>query len=289
MAGWATMARARADLLKDKLDALPDTPDKQRLQGRLADVRQRRIDARSVFGWITGNAVNETWSVLHQVEEGIDELMPDTEIPKITHEAEAHLSEGLPRRRADKLRSALGDGKEGPREAALNAIRTAHRAAEERHESERNQQRGMVGIAALLFVGALVLVVLQATTLDGDHIIPPPSEGMNMSGWVLLALVMLLGMVGGLFSALISLYISSRRFANTAWFDPRPGLVLIKLVVGIYSAMIGVLAVGTGEVVGGYRSVAAVLLLAFIFGYGQQALTTFIDRKVASTLKDKTS
>jgi ribose/xylose/arabinose/galactoside ABC-type transport system permease subunit len=59
--------------------------------------------------------------------------------------------------------------------------------------------------------------------------------------------------------------------------------------VGIYSAMIGVLAVGTGELVGGYGSVASVLLLAFIFGYGQQALTTFIDRKVASTVKDKAS
>lgn len=289
MAGWATMARTRADLLKDKLDALPDSPDKQRLQGRLVEVRQRRIDAGGLFGWLTGDAVNETWSVLHQVEEGIDELLQDTEIPRILNEAEAHISEGLPKRRADKLRSALGNGGAGTREAAVNAIRIAHRAAEERHESERNQQRGMVAIAALLFVGALVLLVLQAGALERDSIIPPPSEGMKMPGWTLLALVMLLGMVGGLFSALISLYVSSKRFANTAWFDPRPGLVLIKLVVGIYSAMIGVLAVGTGEVVGGYSSVASVLLLAFIFGYGQQALTTFIDRKVADTLKDKTS
>lgn len=289
MAGWATMARTRADLLKDKLDALPDSPDKQRLQGRLADVRSRRIDAGNLLGWLTGDAVNETWSVLHRVEEGIDELVPDKEIPKIVNEAEAHISEGLPKRRADTLRSALGNGGAGTREAAVNAIRIAHRAAEERHESERNQQRGMVGIAALLLVGALVLLVLQASAFETDNIIPPPTEGMKMPGWALLAMVMLLGMVGGLFSALISLYISSRRFVNTAWFDPRPGLVLIKLVVGMYSAMIGVLAVGTGEVVGGYASVASVLLLAFIFGYGQQALTTFIDRKVADTLKDKSS
>jgi uncharacterized membrane protein YgdD (TMEM256/DUF423 family) len=187
MAGWATIARTRADLLKDKLDALPDSPDRQRLQGRLAEVRKRRIDAVNLSGWLTGDAVNATWSVLHRVEEGIDELMPDTEIPKIVNEAEAHISEELPKRRADKLRSALSNGGAGTREAAVNAIRIAHRAAEERHESERNQQRGMVGVAALLFVGALILLILQASTLDGDSIIPPPSGGMKMPGWTLLA------------------------------------------------------------------------------------------------------
>ena len=41
-------------------------------------------------------------------------------------------------------------------------IRDAHSAAEERHESERNQQRGVLCIAAGLFVAAVVTIVLQA-------------------------------------------------------------------------------------------------------------------------------
>jgi hypothetical protein len=91
---------------------------------------------------------------------------------------------------------------------------------------------------------------------------------------------MIFGMLGGALSALLSLYITDKQFTNTMWFDPRPALTLVKVSVGLWSAVVGVLAVGTGLVVGVYTSVASVLLLAVLFGYGQQALTKFMDRKV---------
>ena len=52
---------------------------------------------------------------------------------------------------------------------------------------------------------------------------------------------------------------------------------------------LGVLAVGTNLIVGVYTSLASVLLLAFIFGYAQQAVTRFIDRKAADVLGGKTA
>jgi hypothetical protein len=51
--------------------------------------------------------------------------------------------------------------------------------------------------------------------------------------------------------------------------------------MGLWTAVLGILAVGTGVVVGVYTSLASVLLLALIFGYSQQTVTGFIDRKAA--------
>ncbi len=60
-----------------------------------------------------------------------------------------------------------------------------------------------------------------------------------------------------------------------------PLLVAAKLVMGIWTAVTGIVAVGSGLLVGADTSVASALLLAFIFGYGQQAVTGLLDRKVA--------
>jgi hypothetical protein len=92
---------------------------------------------------------------------------------------------------------------------------------------------------------------------------------------------MLFGMLGGALSALVSLYMTGKKLTNTLWFDPRPALCLVKVTVGLWTAVLGVLAVATGAVVGIYTSLASILLLAFLFGYAQQAMTRFIDRKVA--------
>jgi hypothetical protein len=150
------------------------------------------------------------------------------------------------------------------------------------HESERNQQRGILGIGAGLFLAAIVTVVVQAAVPGGDRLIPLPSNGATMPSWALLAVVMLFGVLGGSMSALFSLYITDQVITNTLWFDPRPGLSLVKAVIGLWTAIVGILAVGTGVVVGIYTSLPAVLLLAFLFGYGQQAVTRFIDRKVVA-------
>lgn len=288
MAGWATLARERADQLKNELEELQAAGIAvDGLNERLADLRSRRIDAKQrMVDRFTGDAVNESWSELHRIEERIDELTPD--VAEVVTRAEQHVQEELPRRRADDLKAALRMG-QGPkvRVSAVAAIHEAHRAAESRHESERNQQRGIVAIAAALFVAALILLLLQATALGRNSLVPLPSDGATIRPWALLALVMLFGMLGGAISALVSLYITNRQFTNTLWFDPRPGLVVVKVVLGLWTAIVGVLAVGTGTVVGVYTSVASVLLLAFVFGYAQQAVTTFIDRKVTATLEEK--
>lgn len=288
MTGWATLARERADLLDDQISDLQSAGADQgkldSLSGKLADVRMQHIDTRDRLAWLTGNAINESWSELHRIEERIDDLTPDAYVDELVQDAQLHAKQETPGKQAAELKHQLeqpGMAAEKRRRAAVALIREAHGAAEERHESERNQQRGILYIAAGFFVAAVVTIVVQAIMPAGDRIIPLPGNGATMAGWALLALVMLFGMLGGALSALVSLYMTGKKLTNTLWFDPRPALSLVKVVMGLWTAVLGVLAVGTGVVVGVYTSLASVLLLAFIFGYAQLAVTRFIDRKVA--------
>lgn len=291
MTGWTTLARERADLLEEQiLDLRAARADQERLdalRGKLAEVRTHHIDTPDRLAWLTGNAINESWSELHRIEERIDELTPDARVEDLMQDAERHVEQEVPGKRAVELRRKLAAPPvtaAGRRRSAVAVIRDVHGAAEERHESERNQQRGILYIAAGLFAAAALTIVVQALLPATDRIIPLPGNGATMEGWALLALVMLFGMLGGALSALVSLYMTGKKLTNTLWFDPRPALCLVKVTVGLWTAVLGVLAVATGAIVGIYTSLASVLLLAFLFGYAQQAVTRFIDRKVADII-----
>lgn len=289
MTGWATLARERADLLADKISDLraagTDEQKLNRLAGKLTAVRARDIEAPHRLAWLTGTAINECWSNLHRIEERLDDLTPDTEVGTLVRDAERHADEDMTAKRAGELKKKLAEPDK--KTAAIEVIHEVHSAHEERHESERNQQRGVLSFAGGFFVAAIVMIVVQAVVPATDRIIPLPSSGAAMPGWALLALVMLFGMIGGALSALVSLYMTGRKLTSTLWFDPRPALSLVKVVMGLWTAVLGVLAVGTGVIVGIYTSVASVLLLAFIFGYAQQTVTRFIDRKAADIVAAK--
>ncbi len=93
---------------------------------------------------------------------------------------------------------------------------------------------------------------------------------------------MFFGLIGGGFSALIALYVTNRIYTRTYWFDPRPAMAFMKVSVGVWSAVFGVLGVASGLVVGTYSNFASLVVLAFLFGYGQQVLTGFIDKRAES-------
>lgn len=288
MAGWSTLARERADLLADELrDLRAEDIDVGQLPRKIRDVRRNHIEApHGIADWLTGNSVNESWSELHRIEESIDSLEPLLAV--VVSRADTEVAAELPAKRAQALRATFHDSKLQPLERRLNAleaIREAHHAAEARHDSERNQREGMMLIGAGLLLGAVTLLVLQATALRNEVLLPKPSEGTSLSAWGLMALVMLLGALGGGVSSLISLYVAARKFPDTMWFDPRPALTFVKVVLGIWLAVIGVLAVGSGVVVGVYVSVGSTMLLSFMFGYGQQAVTKFLDQRVIAMLQ----
>lgn len=308
MTSWATRAHARVDLLTDRVSALEarnrcaleragvNRPALEQgleeLGGWHRELDERRVALRSRSWWdgLKGDKVEDAWGELHRIEEGVDGYEP---LPTLLQLADEHIAANLAAARAGELRQTLGSQKTRPedrRATALRAIREAHNAEAERHASERNWQRGLLLISGGALLAGPLLVLVQALLPDTDTLLPPPQDGSGTEPAVLLALVLALGVVGGALGALVSqyrIYQTRQVVLSTLWFDPMPALTTAKMAMGMWTAFLGVLMVGTGALVGGYSSVASLLLLAFAFGYGQQALTRVLDEKVAAMLKAK--
>lgn len=293
MAGWATVATARVRRLSSELasmDGRITSDERSRIATELKAVRP--TSARGPWNIIkekfAGDAITATWSELHRIEEDIDQVNPV--LAEVVEEARTHVRDHMSTTRLDELETDLTAADAAKKRIiATRAIRAAHLAAESRHETERATDRGIRLIAGLLALMAVLTLLLQAFVFDADRFVPAPSDGASLSAVGLLALIMIFGALGGAVSALVSLYLGSKRFINALWYDPRPTLTLMKVVLGAWTAVIGVLAVGSGLIVDNYTSVASGLLLAFMFGYGQQAVTTFLDRRIAERVDEETT
>lgn len=307
MTNWTTRAHQRVDLLTDKVSGLEalkqtaareakqDSPrlqqDLRELQGWHAELAERKKTLAGRHAWwesLKGDEVEDTWGELHRIEVGVDGYEPMGVLLQL---ADEHIEQDLPKKRADQIRSRLESQTGQPHQqrlTALQAIREAHDAAASRHGSERNWQRGIVAISAGALAAGPLIVLVQAV-IDAA-IVPLPSDAPAVPAAALLALVLFFGVLGGLLGALVTqyrIYEKQQIVASTLWFDPMPALTLAKVALGMWMAFFGILLVGTGVVVGVYTSMAAMVLLAFLFGYGQQAVTQFMDKKVASMLEEK--
>jgi hypothetical protein len=217
------------------------------------------------------------WNKLHHIEEQIYEHL-DT-LANVEDHARLHAPE---KDSQDKLDRADPSDK---RKVAISLVRESHKASEVKYQSQRTHQRGALVSSAVLFLLVGVLLGLQVLVPE-PFVPPPPSMTSVVNPPVLLLLVMLVGAAGGALSGLITLYGINKDIPDTLWFDPRPALLAVKIVTGMWTAFIGVVIVGTETVVGLYTSLASLLLLALSFGYTQQAVTVFLDRKTARILGD---
>lgn len=100
------------------------------------------------------------------------------------HSAEQHAEQEMQGKKATELKQQLAKPvtAEDKRRTTVAVIHDAHSAAEERHESERNQHRGILYIAAGLFVTAAVTIVVRAIMPAGDRIIPLRAS-MHAADW----------------------------------------------------------------------------------------------------------
>ena len=256
------------------MDPTPDDPQDHRRLKMLGD-------------WWSGSAVQDVWMRLHWIEEHEDALRADTD--DVVRAAQAHVEQDVSARKRldDELRTAHDDPAL-THAVALGAIRRVHRQDHQKHIDERQRNRAMVVFTGLLGLGAVLMLVLQASAFaDTPFLVIPP--GATIGGTPLLALVVLFGAVGGLISALVSLYLTTKVVDGTMWFDPRPAMSAVKVVLGAWTAFLGVLMVGTGLVVGVYTSVPSAIILAVLFGYGQQAVTgVLLDRNVGKLTEGPT-
>lgn len=229
--------------------------------------------------WWLGTRVQDVWMRLHTIEEGIEASRSD--FRTAVRHARSHVQGDAAATRSLNEELGLAQGDLEMRAIAVDAVRRAHRKSHQKHIDERQRNRAMVAFAATLALGVGVALLLQAYTFETTSFLVMPKDETSIGSTALLALVLGFGALGGFISALVSLYLTSKSVDDTMWFDPRPTLVAIKLSLGAWTAFLGVLMVGTGLIVGVYSTVPSAIILAFLFGYGQQAVTgVLLDRHV---------
>jgi hypothetical protein len=156
--------------------------------------------------------------------------------------------------------------------AYFNVSNTEHRL----QRQLRNVLRLLVVVLGLL---ALVLAVLgiSADPLPGLVTVP---EGLKTTGRAMAA-ALGLGAMGALFSAIPSLATSP---ANATTYNPGAEQAVLKIVVGAWSGLVGLVAVTAGAATpSSALTLAGFAVLCVGFGATQEALTRFADRKAADT------
>lgn len=175
------------------------------------------------------------------------------------------------------------------RSCALAVLSRSHQASDQHVRNLRSLRTQLRTLGALLAVLA-VGFVLAVRQLHWQVLPTPGATGAGsagsapMSDWGTVCLAMVAGMLGALFSAIPSL---SQVPEQSVAFNPLREQAVLKLAVGAWSAVFGLMAVtaGLGEPDSSTSSIAGFTMVAALFGAGQEALTRFADRK-ASVLRD---
>ncbi len=255
---------------------------------------------RPVPGWVlmwwTGASVEAAWRCLRQAERGLLMTVKDEAVVSMATKIRdgAVNAPGVSRAALKRLTDALPDAANPKgdcgalRDAALEVHRLRYDASDRSHQSARRFRNQLLTVTLTLLTLALLLVLGQ--WLAGFKLfVVPVGSGQLGETWSLL-LVMFFGAVGALFSALPSLATQPK---SASPFDIAHQQALLKVTTGVWSAVIGVLAVTTGMVTSTegsgsptvLASVGALVMMAAIFGAGQEAVTRFADRNAREILE----
>ncbi len=290
---WREEVLARAGRLDQAFAAqscrhppgMPPDFGKTQISARTARVRVLVGKPVSLRQWWSGIRVEDCWTELRLAEEGLLYLTGKDSLYTNAYDALNHARFYLPvgDRRVEHLqymtRLEHPDRAE-LRSSILPVLSGAHEASDNAHRALRNFQNQVrvlaAGLLALAMLAALVVFLVPDLSLM-------PGPGGISQGWALV-LTLAAGGLGALFSAIPSL----AQVPETAvLFNPIREQAALKVVVGMWSGVVGLLVVSAGLEQGtaGSSTVAGLFIVAALFGSSQEALTRFADHK-ASTLRD---
>jgi hypothetical protein len=176
------------------------------------------------------------------------------------------------------------------REGLRKVIQVGHAAADIKYAQLRSFRNAVAGGASILIIGLVAFgfyVYLHAREVPfcfrpREHLQVCPSGVVQPTSHDII-LVGLLGILGGLLSAIVAV----KRLHGTAIpYNVPVALALLKLPLGALSA-IGALIVLRGNFVPGFSALNTqpqILAYAFGFGVAQQLLTGLVDRRAESLL-----
>jgi hypothetical protein len=280
-------AISRLRELIERVDVVePDAANEWRTQVQ-AELRQCLKEAQ--HSWRSDRG----WPRVHSLEERVNAR--DSRLAFLAKQAADHLTSetnAAARRSAksefEKLRRASEADPDDTMkrdcalERARSLIKESHSRSRVKFDSARKTGAGLRWCAAVLMLFGVAAVVGQSLTRE---LFVPRPEGSDINSTLFLGLLLATGALGGMLSALFSLYLT-KKVEDTSWFDPRPTLAWTKVALGAWASVIAAAAVGTGVLVGKYTSVPAALLIGVAFGYSQQLFTGILDKHAAGLTED---
>lgn len=255
--------------------------------------------------WWTGCEIEEAWRLLHQAEAGLLLAVNDDEVVARSRGVLASSRAILTSKdeRIAMLEKSIGDrdkdahaaarpadvdqtvpAPDALRRAVVAVVHGRHQTTDALHQLTRSYRNTILTASASLAGLAGVLILLQSVA---DFTLFDESSRVGLGPTEFLVFVMFFGCLGAVFSAAPSIATQPKSASPYAVARQQ---VIFKVAVGAWSAIIGLLAVTTGLVTpntgetAAFGSLAALAMIAAVFGAAQEAMTRFADRKVRDVL-----
>ena len=264
------------------------------LEDAVATITARHGLWRRVREWASGEAITAAWESVHQAERELAAIETDAEalaaLPQLRSWMRQVMSD---RDLLSSYETTFDDAVRAHRAPARSTLRQAYQDAitsnVDWHASLRafrNTLFGLGGLLALLLVGLGVWHVLNASVVplcsSDSRPICFGTHGTTSPARVIFE-IELVGMVGGLLG---TAFLLGRMEQAPSRYNLLAPQIVLKAVGGAATALIGVLLVESELIVApaGGRSTAVLLAYAALFGFSQQLLTQFVDRRASDLL-----
>lgn len=253
------------------------------------------IDSKpNLIAWVTGSAITTAWESVHQAGAQLVELESDqavrSSLPRLLDWIGQVMSKGPMRDRYETELTAIIEGK---KQVDRTLVHQAHQdvltSNNEWHANLRTFRNVLLLTGAVLVLALLVLAIWHAINPSFVSICDPNAakghhcfSGDSPSSKDIAA-IELVGAIGGLLS--IAFGLGSEKSAPSR-YNVRFAQMLLKPAAGAATAVVGVLLVQSGVIVAPAQRNSETLFLAYaaVFGFSQQLLTQFVDKRAGKLL-----
>jgi hypothetical protein len=240
--------------------------------------------------WWTGSAITESWESVHNAELSLSRIETKEDvtatIPRLLAWIQRAMNSGPGRSDHESaLKAQLGSSGGFARTSVRAALIDVIAANRERYANLRAFRNTLILITGLLAVLVVVAAAWHAINPDflslcsGKGVCVDKSKSPRGTD---VALVALVGAVAGLLA--IAFAFSEVETAPSR-YDPKTWQAFLKPVTGAATALVGVLLIQAEFVAGPVETTQAALLgYATLFGFSQQILTQFVDKRANSLI-----
>lgn len=249
--------------------------------------------------WLSGSRIESAWAAVRRAEDALVLILPDPIVRALIPEIEA-LVESQFTGRSGQLKELIGglnDARTGDLTATVRQKLRAARAQAQyqsdlRMQEVRRFRNLLLATAAALLLLLLTLAIVHAVNPHFVSVCASPGQGTDLcpdgtthSRRADLFEVEFIGAVAGLLAALVAL---SRSSHTPSPYSIPSAQVVFKAAAGAATALVGVLLLQGGALVGlSKQPGSSVLAYAALFGFAQQILTRLVDEKAGAIAPPK--